>query len=120
MRIERRRPASASPSGGRPPSHRPTEQVGRLNIHGLGQLIDDIDAGRVKASFQRTYVGAIDIGKVCEFFLRKPLRLPLFPQIDRKDLPDIHPPQSKALSRISPRSILYKMFVVFAGRTVSQ
>jgi hypothetical protein len=108
VRIELLRPGSASPSGRRPPPHRPTEQVGRLDVHGLGQLVDDIDAGRVKTPFQRTYVSAIDIGEVREFLLRKPLRLPQLPQIDRKDLPDIHPRQSKALSRISPQSILYK------------
>jgi hypothetical protein len=109
MRIELPRPGSASPSGRRPPPHGPAEQIGRLDAHGLGQLVDDINAGGVEASFQRTDVGAIDIGQVREFFLRKPLRLPLLPQIDRKNLPDIHPRQSKALSRILPRSILYKI-----------
>jgi hypothetical protein len=109
MRIDRSRPVSASPLGGRPFSRGPTEQVGCLDIHGLGQFVDNVDASRVNASLQRTDVGAIDISQVGKRLLRKPFGLPLPPQIGRKNLPDLHPQQSTALSSIYPRSILYKL-----------
>jgi hypothetical protein len=62
------------------------QQGGRIDLKGVGQPLDIIDADVALAALDGADIGTIQPGEIGQGFLRKPARLPLPPQIAGKRL----------------------------------
>ena len=56
----------------------------------MRDAFNDIDTGIVDAALERADISAVNIGKMCEFFLREPLLEAQIFQITRKNFPYLH------------------------------
>lgn len=82
------------------------EELECFHLKDFCDAVHHIDGRAVNASFQGTDVGAMDVCTVREFLLRKPPGVSQRPEIERKDLSNIHDPESCALQCIQLQSIL--------------
>lgn len=82
------------------------EQIGCLDTQDPRQPVHDIDPRGIDASFERTDIGAVDLGAMREFLLRQVACSSKPSQIERQDLSNIHAGEGSVLKSIPPRSIL--------------
>lgn len=87
---------------------RSLEKIRRLDVQYLGEVVDNVDTGRIDASLESANIGPIDICAVRELLLRQALYLPELSQIERQYLSDVHAREGIVLQSISPRSIFDK------------
>jgi hypothetical protein len=66
------------------------QQIGRLDTKNPGDSVDHIHTSRIAASFDRADVSSVNIGTVCQLFLRQATCLPKLSHIYRQDLSDVH------------------------------
>lgn len=64
----------------------------------LSDSVNHIDRRAINAPFQRTHIGAMDVCAMREFLLRKPLGVSQCPEIERKDLSNVHNSESARCS----------------------
>ncbi len=72
------------------------EELECFHLKDFCDAVHHIDGRAVNASFQGTDVSAMDVCTVREFLLRKPPGVSQRPEIERKDLANIHDPESYA------------------------
>src|SRR5258708_6109099 len=82
------------------------QQHGRIDLEGLGQSLDIIDADIAFAALNRADIGAVQPGQIGQGFLREIARQPLAPQIAGKRLAQefggfLHQTDNSALMTIS-------------------
>jgi len=73
------------------------QEIGGFDIQRSGQSVDHIDAGTIDTALQRTDIGSINVSAMSQLFLRQSPYLPVFLQIECKDLSDLHGPDMQAL-----------------------